>query len=119
MEDDKEQVNEEMATILAHLNCYKKQKKLLHHCAGDFITHDIEEIEELERLEENEHQACEEQETLLKQWDEAAAEMQQLATVSDNPSLTQMMNSPLFWSNIGLSVGDIPSPCCDNLSSVQ
>ena len=67
LEDDEEQVNEEMATILACLNCYKKQKKLLHCCAGDFIACDIEEIKELERLEENECQACEEQETLLKQ----------------------------------------------------
>ena len=38
LEDDKEQANEEMAMILAHLNQYKKQKRLLHHHAGDFIS---------------------------------------------------------------------------------
>ena len=119
LEDDEEQANEEMATILAHLNQYKKQKKLLCCCAGDFITCDIEEIKELERLEENECQAHEEQETLLKQWEEVAAKMQQLAAVSDNPSLTQIMNSPSFWSDLGLSAGDIPSSCYDNLPSAQ
>ena len=91
----------------------------MQKCAGDFIACDIKEIKELEDLEEKECVACEEQEALLKQWEEAAAEMQQLAAVSDDPSLTQMMNSPLFWSDIGLSVGDIPSPCRDNPSSVQ
>ena len=43
----------------------------------------------------------------------------QLAAVSDNPSLTQIMNSPSFWENLDLSTGDIPSPCHDNPSSVQ
>ena len=92
---------------------------MLQKHAGDFIAHDIKEIKELEDLEEKECVAREEQEALLKQQEEAAAEMQQLAAMSDDPSLTQMMNSPSFWSNIGLSVGDIPSPCHDNSSSAQ
>lgn len=50
--------NEEMAMILAHLNQYKKQKRLLCHHAGDFIAWNIEEVEELEMLEDNECQAC-------------------------------------------------------------
>ena len=91
----------------------------MQKCAGDFIACDIKEIKELEDLEEKEHVACKEQEALLKQQEEAAAEMQQLATMSDNPSLTQLMHFSLFWSDIGLSISDIPSPCCDNLSSVQ
>lgn len=55
-----------MATILACLNCYKKQKKLLYYCAGDFITCNIKEIKELEKLEKNKYQACKEQEFLTK-----------------------------------------------------
>ena len=43
----------------------------------------------------------------------------QLAAVSDNPSLTWMMNSPSFWESLDLSAGDIPSPCCDSLSNAQ
>ena len=43
----------------------------------------------------------------------------QLVAVSDNPSLTQMMNSPSFWETLNLSTGDIPSPCHDNPSSAQ
>ena len=70
-------------------------------------------------MEEKERQACEDQETLVGQQEKVVAESCQLATMSDDPSLTQIMNSPLFWSDIGLSVGDIPSPCCDNPSSAQ
>lgn len=111
-----------MATILARLTRYKKQKRLLRRRAGDFIARDIEEIEELERLEDNERQTREEQETLLKQHEEAAADAQQLAAVSDDPSLTQKLNSPsgrilislLLRSrntfSLPLKVG--PSPLC-------
>lgn len=61
----------------------------------------------MEELEEKEHVACEEQEVLQKQQEKAAAEMQQLAAVSDNPNLIQMLNSPSFWHDLDLSAGSL------------
>lgn len=82
----------------------------MQKCAGDFITCDIKEIKELEDLEEKEYNACEEQETLQKQQEKAAAEMQQLAAVSEDPSLIQMLNSPSFWNDLDLSAGSLALP---------
>ena len=111
LEDDEERANEEMAMILARLNRYKKQKKLLRRRAGDFISRDIEEIEELERLEENERRAREEQEEVQRQRDRLAAENHNISATWEDPSLTQMMASPSFWENLDFSaVGDIGSP---------
>ena len=81
-------LEEEEEVVLVKLLHLQKQKWLLQKCAGDFITCDIKEIKELEELEEKEYNACEEQEALQKQQEKAAAEMQQLAAVSENPSLT-------------------------------
>ncbi|BCR92650.1 uncharacterized protein ACHE_80550S [Aspergillus chevalieri] len=44
----------------------------------------------------------------------------QLAAVTDDPSLSQMMNSPSFWENFDSAVaGGIPSPTGGNQSSSQ
>ena len=119
LEDDEERANEEMAMILACLNRYKKQKKLLCHRAGDFISRDIEEIEELEQLEENECCACEEQEEVQRQRDRLAAENHNISATWEDPSLTQMVASPSFWENLDFSaVGDIGSPSGDICSNV-
>ena len=81
-------LEEEEEVALAKLLCLWKQKWLLQKHAGDFITHNIKEIKELEELEEKEHNACEEQEALQKQQEKAAVEIQQLAAISEDPSLT-------------------------------
>ena len=117
LEDEEERANEEMATILARLNRYKKQKKLLHRRAGDFIARDIKEIEELEKLEEQERKEREEQEKFQEQGKDAEVEAQ-LAAMPNNPSLTQMMDSPSFWENFdSIVAGGIPSPTGGNQSS--
>lgn len=36
--------------------------------------------------------------------------MQQLAAVSEDPSLTQMLNSPSFWNDLDLSAGNLALP---------
>ena len=64
----------------------------------------------MEDLEEKECNACEEQEALQKQQEKAAAEIQQLAAVSEDPSLIQMLNSPSFWNDLDLSAGNLALP---------
>ena len=103
-------LEEEEEVALAKLLRLRKQKRLLQKRAGDFIACDIKEVKELEELEEKERVACEEQEVLQKQQEKAAAEMQQLAAVSDDPNLTQMLDSPSFWNDLGLSAGNLALP---------
>ena len=103
-------LEEEEEVVLAKLLCLQKQKWLLQKHAGDFIARNIKEIKELEDLEEKECNACEEQEALQKQQEKAAAEMQQLAAVSEDPSLIQMLNSPSFWNDLDLSAGNLALP---------
>ncbi|ODM21419.1 hypothetical protein SI65_02262 [Aspergillus cristatus] len=124
-----QQIAEEQQDALAkvmHLEC---QESLLCSCAGDFIAHDYKEIAELEDLEcrekeesecfEKERKAREEQENLQKQGKDIEYNAQ-LASMSDDPSLTQMMNSPSFWENFDSAVtGGIPSPTGGNQSSLQ
>lgn len=112
-------IKDEEEALLMKLLWLQKQEHLLREWVNEFISHEFQEISELEEMEEKECQACEDQETLVRQQEKVVAESCQLAAMSDDPSLTQMMNSPLFWSDISLSTGDIPSPCCDNLSSAQ
>ena len=69
----------------------------------------------LERLDEDNPPSAEDLQELERSANEEAAH---LAAVSNDPSLTQMMNSPSFWENFDLTVaGGIPSPSGDNPSS--
>jgi predicted transcriptional regulator len=47
-------IKEEEEKLLAKLMHLRKQERLLHHRANEFLAHDFKEVEELERLEEQE-----------------------------------------------------------------
>ncbi|BCR90160.1 uncharacterized protein ACHE_60046A [Aspergillus chevalieri] len=124
-----QQIAEERRDALAKVMRLERQESLLRSRAGDFIARDYKEIAELEDLErrekeeserlEKERKAREEQENLQKQRKDVEYNAQ-LASMSDDPSLTQMLNSPSFWENFDSAVaGGIPSPTGGNQSSSQ
>ena len=101
-----QKMNQEMSKVLR----LQKHLKFLKSRNGQMLDHDLSVSDCLneenplsaEDLQELEHLADEQ---------EAA----QLAAVSNDPSLTQMMNSPSFWENFDSAVaGGIPSPTGDN-----
>lgn len=112
-------IRDEEEALLAKLLRLRKQERLLRERANEFISHEFQEISELEELEEKECKTREEQEA-LQQREETAVEAQQLAAVSDDPSLTQVLDSSSFWENLDFSAaGDIASPFGDNQSNAQ
>ena len=110
-------IKDEEEALLSKLLRLRKQERLLRERANEFISHEFQEVAELEELEKREKEACEEQERLQKQREDVEYNAQ-LAAVSNDPSLTQMMNSPYFWEDFDLAVADgIPSSSGGNPSS--
>ena len=103
----------EQAQISAKVARLFKQQQFLKDCGERMLDHDSNV---LERLDEENPLSTEELQELERLADEQEAA--QLAAVSNDPSLTQMMNSPSFWENFDSTVaGGIPSPTGDNPSS--
>ena len=103
----------EQARISAKVARLFKQQQFLKDRGERMLDHDSNV---LERLDEENPLNAEELQELERLADEQEAA--QLAAVSNNPSLTQMMNSPSFWENFDSAVaGGIPSPTGDNPSS--
>ncbi|BCR89217.1 uncharacterized protein ACHE_50415A [Aspergillus chevalieri] len=112
-------IKDEEEALLAKLLRLRKQERLLRERANEFISHEFQAIEELEELEREENRTHEEQGKFQKQGEDVECDAQ-LASVSNDPSLTQMMNSPSFWENFDSAVaGGIPSPTGGNQSSSQ
>jgi hypothetical protein len=101
----------------------ERHEALLRSRAGDFIARDYKEIAELEELERRE---AEERERLEKERVESERQKCQtesaraatgvsqsavmgggpaLAATSEDPTLTQMLRDPFFWSNLELPDG--------------
>ena len=113
---DKEiqEAEEASAKIFAKLMRLRRQQKFLKERGSKMSAHDAFLLEQLDDEDPLSAEDLRELERLANEQDAA-----QLAAVSDNSSLTQMMNSPSFWKNLDLSAGDIPSPCRDNPSNAQ
>ena len=105
----------EQARISAKVAWLFKQQQFLKDRGEKMLDHDSNV---LERLDEENPLSTEELQELERLADEQEAA--QLAAVSNDPSLTQMMNSPSFWENFDSAVaGGIPSPTGGNPSSSQ
>lgn len=104
-------MNQAMAKVLR----LQKQQQFLRDRGEKMLDHDSNV---LERLDEENPLSTEELQELERLADEQEAA--QLAAVSNDPSLTQMMNSPSFWENFDSTVaGGIPSPTGGNPSGSQ
>ena len=112
LRDKIRKVRESIATSYATLNRLERQEEYLNERGSRMLVHDSNVLERLD--EENPPSAEDLQELECSANEEAA----QIAAVSNDPSLTQMMNSPSFWENFDSAVaGGIPSPIGDNPSS--
>jgi hypothetical protein len=111
LRDKIRKVRESIATSYATLNRLERQEEYLNERGGRMLVHDSNV---LERLDEEDPPSAEDLQELERSANEEAA---QLAAVSNDLSLTQMMNSPSFWENFDATVaGGIPSPSDGNPS---
>ena len=93
-----EQINKEIqeaeeasAKIFVKLMWLHHQQKFLRECGSKMTAYDSFLLEQLDDEDPLSAEDLQELECLASEQDAT-----QLATVSDNPSLTQIMNSPLF-----------------------
>ena len=115
LQDQLSEALAEQARISAKVARLFKQQQFLKDRGEKMLDHDSNV---LERLDEENPLSAEELQELERLADEQEAA--QLAAVSNDPSLTQMMNSPSFWENFDSAVaGGIPSPTGGNPSSSQ
>ena len=113
LQDQLSEALAEQARISAKVARLFKQQQFLKDRGEKMLDHDSNV---LERLDEENPLSAEELQELEHLADEQEAA--QLAAVSNDSSLTQMMNSPSFWENFDSTVaGGIPSPTGDNPSS--
>lgn len=111
LRDKIRKVRESIATSYATLNRLERQEEYLNERGSRMLVHDSNV---LERLDEENPPSAEDLQELERSADEEAAH---LAAVSNDLSLTQMMNSPSFWENFDSTVaGGIPSPTGGNPS---
>jgi primosomal protein N' len=101
-------IKEEEEKLLAKLMHLRKQERLLHHHANEFLAHDFKEVKELERLEEQERF---EKEQLANHQREDASNAAHLAdpqlTAVDDITFSQLIDDPFFWANVDLSTNNI------------
>ncbi|BCR87428.1 uncharacterized protein ACHE_31415S [Aspergillus chevalieri] len=113
IEKEIHEAEEASAKIFAKLMRLRRQQQFLKERGGRMLEHDSNLME---RLDEEDPLSAEDLQELERLADEQEAA--QLAAVSNDPSLTQMMNSPSFWENFDSAVaGGIPSPVGGNQSS--
>ena len=107
-----EEAERQTDELLMKVMRLRKQKRFLESRNLKMLNNDFNI---LERLDEDNPPSAEDLQELERSANEEAAH---LAAVSNDPSLTQMMNSPSFWENFDLTVaGGIPSPSGGNPSS--
>ncbi|BCR90110.1 uncharacterized protein ACHE_80833A [Aspergillus chevalieri] len=105
--------SQKMQEAMSKIIRLQKQQRFLKERGGRMLEHDSKLMEQ---LDEEDPPSAEDLQELERLADEEEAA--RLAAVSNNPSLTQMMNSPSFWENFDSAVaGGIPSPTGDNPSS--
>lgn len=115
LQDQLSEALAEQARVSAKVARLFKQQQFLKDRGEKMLDHDSNV---LERLDEENPLSAEELQELERLADEQEAA--QLAAVSNDPSLTQMMNSPSFWENFDSTVaGGIPSPTGGNPSGLQ
>ena len=105
--------SQKMQEAMSKILRLQKQQRFLKDRGGFMLEHDSKLMEQ---LDEEDPPSIEELQELERLADEHEAA--QLAAVSNDSSLTRMMNSPSFWENFDLTVaGGIPSPSGGNPSS--
>ncbi|BCR85989.1 uncharacterized protein ACHE_80498S [Aspergillus chevalieri] len=107
-----EEAERQSDELLMKVMRLRKQKRFLESRNLKMLDNDFGALEGMGEESSVPDEDLQEFERLLD------AEAAQLAATSNNPSLTQMMNSPSFWENFDSAVaGGIPSPTGGNQSS--
>lgn len=110
-----EEAERQSDELLMKVMRLRKQKRFLESRNLKMLNNDFSA---LERLDEENPPSAEDLQELERLADDQEAA--RLAAVSNDPSLTQMMNSPSFWEKFDSAVaGGIPSPTGGNPSSSQ
>jgi len=110
-----DEAENQLEVLFAKLKNLKTRRKFLNERGRKMLDHDSNIMGVLNERDPLNAEDLQELERLVDEQEAA-----QLAAVSNDPSLTQMMNSPSFWENFDSAVaGGIPSPTGGNPSSSQ
>jgi Spy/CpxP family protein refolding chaperone len=95
-----EETEEQIEQLFAKMKRLRKHRKFLKDRGGRMLDHDSNVLDLLDGEDPPSAEDLRELERLADEHDAA-----QLAAVSDDPSLTQLVGSPSFWANFDLSAG--------------
>ena len=110
-----DEAENQLEILFAKLKNLKTRRKFLNERGRKMLDFDSNVMNVLNEKDPLNAEDLQELERLVDEQEAA-----QLAAVSNDPSLTQMMNSPSFWENFDSTVaGGIPSPSDGNPSSLR
>lgn len=106
--------SEALVQAFAKVARLRKQQNFLKERGSKMQVHDADL---LEQLDEEDPPSSEEIAELERMADAQDAAAQQLASTTESHSLSQILNSPSFWADVGVLSGGTPEPGPDNPSS--